>query len=53
MGLAAVDLAVLFVVEGFTILGVRRYFNIHVFVGMLLIPPVLLKIGSAGWRFAR
>jgi hypothetical protein len=23
------------------------------FVGMLLVPPVLLKIGSTGWRFAR
>ena len=49
----AVVLVVLFVIEGVTILGVRRYFNIHVFVGMLLIPPVLLKIGSTGWRFAR
>jgi hypothetical protein len=49
----AVVLVVLFAIEGLTVLGVRRYFNIHVFVGMLLIPPVLLKIGSTGWRFAR
>lgn len=25
----------------------------HVFVGMLLIPPVLLKIGSTSWRFVK
>ena len=25
----------------------------HVFIGMLIIPPVLLKIGSTGWRFVR
>ena len=49
----AVVLLVLFAVEGFTILGVRRHLNIHVFVGVLLIPPVLLKIGSTGWRFTR
>ena len=49
----AVVLLVLFAIEGFTILGVRHYFNIHVFVGMLLIPPTLVKIGSTGWRFAR
>jgi hypothetical protein len=25
----------------------------HVFVGMLLVPPVLLKVGSTTWRFVR
>jgi hypothetical protein len=25
----------------------------HIFIGMLLIPPVLLKLGSTGYRFAR
>ena len=25
----------------------------HVFVGMLLIPPVLLKLGATGYRFMR
>jgi hypothetical protein len=26
---------------------------VHLFVGMLLLPPVLLKMGSTGYRFAR
>jgi hypothetical protein len=25
----------------------------HVFIGLLLVPPVLLKTGSTLWRFAR
>jgi hypothetical protein len=24
-----------------------------VFIGMVLVPPVLLKVDSTGWRFAR
>jgi hypothetical protein len=54
--LTAVNAAVLLVLlaaEGFTILGVRRMLTPHVFIGMVLIPPVLLKMGSTGWRFAR
>ena len=46
-------LFILLAVEGVTILRVRSHLNIHVFVGMLLIPPVVLKIGSTGWRFVR
>jgi len=42
-----------FAVEGFTILGVRRMIFLHFFVGMLLIGPVLLKIGSTMYRFIR
>jgi hypothetical protein len=42
-----------FAVEGFTILGVRRMMFLHFFVGMLLIGPALLKIGSTLYRFAR
>jgi len=49
---AVVLLALLFV-EGLTLLGVRQHLNIHVFVGMLVIPPVLVKIGATTWRFAR
>ena len=52
-GATAAVLLVLFAIEGVTLLGVRQHLNIHVFVGMLLIPPVLLKTGSTGWRFAR
>lgn len=35
------------------VLGVHSFMSLHVFVGLALIPPVLLKLGSTGWRFAR
>lgn len=35
------------------LLGVHTFMSLHVFVGMLLIPLVLLKLASTGWRFAR
>ena len=42
------------VVELATILlGVHTFMSLHVFVGLALIPPILLKLGSTGWRFAR
>ena len=42
------------VVELATILlGVHTFMSLHVFVGLALIPPVLLKLGSTGWRFVR
>ena len=50
---AAVVLFVLLAVEGVTIVFLRPLFSVHVFVGMLLIPPVALKVGSTGWRFFR
>ena len=45
---AAVVLFVLLAVEGVTIVFLRPLFSVHVFVGMLLIPPVALKLGSTG-----
>ncbi len=33
--------------------GVHTFMSVHVFVGLVLIPPVLLKLASTGWRFAR
>jgi hypothetical protein len=52
-GITAAALLILLAVEGATIIGVRSHLSLHVFVGMVLIPPVLLKIGSTGWRFVR
>ena len=49
---AAVLLALL-AVEGVTVLRVRELLTPHVFIGMMLAPPVLLKVASTGWRFAR
>jgi len=49
----AVVLFVLLFVEGITILMVQPLFSEHVFVGMMLVPPVVLKLASTGYRFAR
>jgi hypothetical protein len=43
-------LLVLLAVEGATLFQVRRLLTVHAFVGMLLIPVVLLKLASTGWR---
>ena len=34
-------------------LAVRRFLLIHALIGFLLIPPVVLKLGSVGYRFVR
>jgi hypothetical protein len=52
-GGAAVALLVLLAAEGLTIPFIGPLVAPHVFIGMLLIPPVLLKLGSTGYRFAR
>jgi hypothetical protein len=52
-GYAGVALVALLGIELFTGLLVRRYLPLHVVVGFLVIPPVLLKLGSVGYRFAR
>lgn len=46
-------LLVLLAAEGATIPFVRQWLTIHIFLGLLLIPPVLLKLVSTGWRFTR
>jgi hypothetical protein len=47
----AVVLVALLLVEGVTILFLRPLLPVHIFVGMLLIPPVALKLASTGYRF--
>ena len=49
----AAVLVVLLAAEGCTILRVGRLLPAHVFIGMLLVPPVLLKMGSTLWRFGQ
>ena len=49
----AVVLIVLLFVEGVTIVFLRPLLPVHIFVGMLLIPPVALKLGTTGYRFLR
>ena len=38
---------------GVTILRIRPLISPHLFIGLMLIPPVALKMGSTGYRFAR
>jgi hypothetical protein len=52
-GTTAAVLLFLLAAEGVTVLRVRSLLAAHIFIGALLIPPVLLKLGSTGWRFAR
>jgi len=52
-GGAAALLLVLLAVEGATIPLIGSLVGPHVFIGMLLVGPVALKLGSTGWRFAR
>ncbi len=52
-GTVAAVLLVLLPAEGVTVLRVRALLTAHVFIGMLLVPPVLLKIGTTGYRFVR
>lgn len=49
----AVVLTGLLVAEGFTIVNIRGLLTAHMFIGMVLIPPVLLKLASTGYRFVR
>ena len=46
-------LLVLFVAECLTLLNIGNLLTLHVFLGMLLLGPVGLKIGSTLWRFTR
>lgn len=52
-GSTAAVLLVLLAAEGLTILRIQPLITAHVFIGMMLVPPVLLKMGSTGYRFAR
>lgn len=52
-GSFAAVLFILLAAEGATIVSIHRLLSPHVFVGVVLIPPVLVKIGSTGWRFLR
>lgn len=46
-------LFVLLAALGVTILRVHALLSEHMFIGLLLIPPVLLKMSTTGYRFAR
>ena len=46
-------LVALLAIEGVTILFIQPLISLHVFVGLMLVPPAALKLGSTGWRFFR
>jgi hypothetical protein len=48
-----VFLVVLLAVLGVTIIGIGQFIWLHLFLGLLLLGPVALKMGSTGYRFAR
>ena len=52
-GTAAAVLLILLAAEGATIPFIGQLVGPHVFIGMLLVPPVLLKLASTGYRFVR
>jgi hypothetical protein len=49
----AAVLTALLIAEGITILFLRPLLGAHMFIGLLLVGPVALKLGSTGYRFAR
>jgi hypothetical protein len=52
-GAIAVALLVLLAAEGVTIPFIGQLLGPHMFIGLLLIPPVALKMAGTGYRFAR
>jgi len=52
-GTTGLLLIALLAVEGVTILFIRPLISVHVFVGLMIVPPVLLKLATTGWRFFR
>lgn len=49
-GMTAVVLLVLLATEGVTLLQLGSLFTVHVVVGMVLVPFVVLKLATTGWR---
>ena len=49
----AVVLTGLLAAEGFTIVRMRGLVSAHMFIGIVLLPPVLLKLATTGYRFVR
>ena len=52
-GLTAAVLLVLLAAEGLTIPLIHSQLTLHIFLGVVLIPVVVLKTATTAWRFAR
>ena len=46
-------LIALLAVETLTTVSLSSYLPVHIFLGLLLLPPLALKLASTGWRFVR
>src|SRR5215831_9785529 len=51
--MAGAALLVVFVVEVATVSNLGTLLSAHVFVGVLMACPLVVKLGSTGWRFVR
>ncbi len=51
--MTGVTLLGLLFIEGLTIPAIRALLVPHIFVGFLIVPPLMLKLGSTGYRFVR
>jgi len=51
--LAGAVLLVLLAAEGVTLISLQAMISWHIFVGVLVVPVVLLKLASTGYRFFR
>jgi hypothetical protein len=52
-GATGLLLAVLFILEGLTLPFIFPLLAWHILIGLALVPPLLVKIGSTLWRFTR
>jgi hypothetical protein len=52
--MSAIVLSALFCIQTTTVvLGVKSVLTLHVVIGLLLVPPLLVKIRSVSWRFMK
>jgi hypothetical protein len=52
-GATGLVLAVLVIAQGVTVIDIGGLAGLHMFIGLALIPPVLLKLASTGYRAMR
>lgn len=50
---SALALLPLLAVLGYTVIRIRFHLQLHIFFGLWVIPPLLLKMAGSGWRFLR
>jgi hypothetical protein len=51
--LTGAALMVLLAIEGITLISLRSMLSWHIFVGLLVVPVVVLKLGSTGYKIYR